>query len=343
MLLACRAAAAEAAAAAPAAAAASKKRTPEDTSYDALSYLLTSLRTFYMGTAKAIHTPVRRRDEPTAPPSVPMKAAALNLALLLVGNLQLRPWQQQQPDSAAAEASSSGAKQQLDAAIAAVRGRSGHYLRLAEELAQVLFDSRRHYCHLLVLNYFSALGGMQVLAACFNDAAELLWGLMAAQEAAKAAAGPAAAAAGAGCSFAVQLVERAWAEQVAAAAELLSVSSMHPCNVQFITGSPAGSMFFALPIIAGRVVLAQERLTVTCPAAVDAGVSADASLLAMAAFFHCLLLRASQVTQPWLMPSQPLAVQQLLVMRQQQQPRRGLQPQAPRAPRTRAQSWRLCW
>jgi hypothetical protein len=131
-----------------------------------------------MGTAKAIHTPVRRtRDEPATPPTVPMKAAALNLALLLVGNLQLRPWdspqaspapaQQEQADAAGAgagadEQGSSGAKQRLDAAVAAVRGRSGHYLRLAEELAQVLFDSRRHYCHLLVLNYFSALGGMQV-------------------------------------------------------------------------------------------------------------------------------------------------------------------------------------
>jgi hypothetical protein len=143
-----------------------------------------------MGTAKAIHTPVRRtRDEPSTPPTVPMKAAALNLALLLVGNLQLRPWdgQQQatlapaqQEDAAAAGAGAGGegagaagssAQQRLDAAIAAVRGRSGHYLRLAEELAQVLFDSRRHYCHLLVLNYFSALGGMQVrcrngIAAC---------------------------------------------------------------------------------------------------------------------------------------------------------------------------------
>jgi hypothetical protein len=170
----CRAGAAEAAAAAPAAASgasSSKKRTPEDTSYDALSYLLTSLRTFYMGTAKAIHTPVRRtRDEPATPPTVPMKAAALNLALLLVGNLQLRPWDATQAtpvpapvqqELADAEASGS-AKQRLDAAIAAVRGRSGHYLRLAEELSQVLFDSRRHYCHLLVLNYFSALGGMQV-------------------------------------------------------------------------------------------------------------------------------------------------------------------------------------
>jgi hypothetical protein len=178
----CCRAAAEAAATAPAAASgasSSKKRTPEDTSYDALSYLLTSLRTFYMGTAKAIHTPVRRtRDEPATPPTVPMKAAALNLALLLVGNLQLRPWDatqataeatplQEQADAAGAggdadaEASSS-AKQRLDAVIAAVRGRSGHYLRLAEELSQVLFDSRRHYCHLLVLNYFSALGGMQV-------------------------------------------------------------------------------------------------------------------------------------------------------------------------------------
>jgi hypothetical protein len=111
-----------------------------------------------------------------------MKAAALNLALVLVGNLQLRPWQQPgfsqggsnmastaAVDEGAAGASSGagstaaeGAEQRAAAAIAAVRGRSGHYLRLTEELSQVLFDSRRHYGHLLVLNYFSALGGMQV-------------------------------------------------------------------------------------------------------------------------------------------------------------------------------------
>lgn len=157
-----------------------QKRTPEDISYDALSYLLTSLRTFYMGTAKAIHTPVRRRDDPVATPTAPMKAAALNLALLLVGNLQLRPWpqaQQQQrqlshaPDPmvqpAAASAGSSGEdsslrQQALYVAVTAVRQCSGHFLRVTEELSQVLFDSRRHYCHLLVLNYFSALGGMQV-------------------------------------------------------------------------------------------------------------------------------------------------------------------------------------
>jgi hypothetical protein len=39
----------------------------------------------------------------------------------------------------------------------------------------------------------------QVLAACFNDAAELLWGLITAQEAAQAAPQPAAAT-GAGCA-----------------------------------------------------------------------------------------------------------------------------------------------
>lgn len=137
-----------------------------------MSYLLTSLRTFYMGTAKSIHTPVRRREEAVAAPTAPMKAAALNLALLLLGNLQLRPWQQQQqaglelPSPAApassTDGSSSSIQQQLDEAAAAVRSHSGHYLRVVEELSQVLFDSRRHYCHLLVLNYFSALGGMEV-------------------------------------------------------------------------------------------------------------------------------------------------------------------------------------
>jgi hypothetical protein len=203
---------------AAAASSAKQKRTPEDIAYEALSYTLTSLRTFYMGTAKAVHTPARRRDEQASVPTVPMKAAALNLALLLAGNLQLRPWQQVQGAAAAAAAAagaggsgggdggSSSAAQPLpaadassgssrvDAAVAAIRARSAHYLRLTEELYQVLIDSRRRHCHLLVLNYFSALGGMKVLATSFHDAAELLWELIdAQQEAARARATAAAA------------------------------------------------------------------------------------------------------------------------------------------------------
>jgi hypothetical protein len=136
-----------------------------------------------------------------------MKAAALNLALVLVGNLQKQPWEAQlqqgaaeaaaagkplpgvKPGAAAAAAqgpegaavaasgeaestvpgsagegsttgSAVGSKMEVLKARVAVQ--SGHNLRLTDELNHVLFDTRRHYCHLLVLNYFSALGGMQV-------------------------------------------------------------------------------------------------------------------------------------------------------------------------------------
>lgn len=149
-----------------------QKRPPEDIAYDGISFLLTSLRTFYMGTAKAVHSPARRREEQASVPGVPMKAAALNLAALLVGNFQLQPWQQYD-EAAEAKAgfaacnvslpsSSKPGSERVEAATLAIRSRSGHYVRLTEELNQVLFDNRRRYCHLLVLNYFAALGGMKV-------------------------------------------------------------------------------------------------------------------------------------------------------------------------------------
>lgn len=148
-----------------------QKRTPEDIAFESLIFLLTSLRTFYMGTSKAVHTPARRREEQASVPTVPMKAAALNLALLMVGNFQLHPWQQyNEAEIAAAAAAAAGiaptatskCDERVRAATVAIRGRAMHYIRLTEELNQVLFDHRRRYCHLLVLNYFSALGGMQV-------------------------------------------------------------------------------------------------------------------------------------------------------------------------------------
>jgi hypothetical protein len=172
----CSAAAPDAADAPVAAAAASiavkQKRTPEDIAYEGVSFLVTSLRTFFMGTAKAVHSPARRREEQAAVPTVPMKAAALNLALLLVGNFQLQPWHQYDEAAEARAgfaalgmalpASSKPGSDRVEAATMLIRSRSGHYIRLTEELNQVLFDNRRRYCHLLVLNYFAALGGMKV-------------------------------------------------------------------------------------------------------------------------------------------------------------------------------------
>jgi hypothetical protein len=151
------------------------KKTPEDISYDAMVLLLTSFKTCYMAVAKSIHTPSRRREEAANVPTIPMKAAALNLALVLVGNLQKQPWEDSlgtatlaatgDGTEASSSSSSTAAEQQLSAVTAKVRARSPHFVRLAEEVHYVLFDSRRNHCHLLVLNYFTALGGMQVSCA----------------------------------------------------------------------------------------------------------------------------------------------------------------------------------
>lgn len=170
------------------------KRTAEEISYDALVHLLSSLRTCYMAAAKSIHTPARRREDAGAQPSVSMKAASLNLALVLVGNLQRQPWEDQVAESAAKEADAATAAATAatascsagNALLLRCRGRISHLMRLTEELHAVLFDTRRRFCHLLVLNYFSALGGMQALAARFSEAVALLWEVLDAQEAQQA-------------------------------------------------------------------------------------------------------------------------------------------------------------
>ncbi len=195
------------------AAASRSKRTPGDISFDALLLLLSGVRSFYTAVAKSMHTPARRREDPNMSPSAAMKAAALNLALVLKGNLA-----QELPElgsaaaaaaspaaaaAAAAAAAGAGSAEAADMGAAAaagsqaaaagpsdgagggssssgsdigrVRARVGHLMRLIEELHAVLFDTRRHYCHLLVLNYFTLLGGMDSLAQRFGDAVELLW------------------------------------------------------------------------------------------------------------------------------------------------------------------------
>jgi hypothetical protein len=161
------------AAGAAGAAAVKHKRTPEETAYDAIAYLLTSLRTCHMAVAKSIHAPARRREDAGAAPGVPVKAAALNLALLLVGNMKRQPWEAEQaasreaelaardagatPSRPASPGGSGGAAAapaaplpQLDALTLRVRPRAAHLCRLIEEFHAVLFDTRRRFCHLLV-------------------------------------------------------------------------------------------------------------------------------------------------------------------------------------------------
>lgn len=114
-----------------------------------------------------------------------MKAAALSLALVLKGELDAPL--PELPAQAAAGGSGDGASSSSAAAAgasgsssageveAALRARVGHLTRVNETLLAVLFDARRHSCHLLVLNYWVLLRGLESLAARFADAVDALW------------------------------------------------------------------------------------------------------------------------------------------------------------------------
>ncbi|GFR50880.1 hypothetical protein Agub_g13169, partial [Astrephomene gubernaculifera] len=218
----------DAAAAAAAAAASKSRRTPEELAHDVLHHSLLAIRTFYVAVAKAIHTSSRRngREDPAlALPSVGMRGAALCLALNLKGNLDLElPLVTPSSAAAAAEAPSSQAAAEVATAkpAAGAEGSSAqdamvvdsgtpaaatqqqppnrravHLQRLADEVNHLLLDSRRRSCHVLLLNYFAGIGGLDSLNRRFEQAASNMWAVLEAQTAAKAAAvsGSAAAAA----------------------------------------------------------------------------------------------------------------------------------------------------
>ena len=142
--------------------------------------------------------------DPTKP-GLGARSSALLLAALLKGSLEIElppsaletPQQQQQgqegdrlqvvnpppsasggadvADAMAVDPSPAAAVSAPLAAGAVKGGKAGtlpsnnHLGRLAEEVSTVLFDSRRRSCHVLILNYFVALGGLDSLLACFSQ------------------------------------------------------------------------------------------------------------------------------------------------------------------------------
>lgn len=197
-----------------------RKKTPEELSADIIHHTAIIIRSFYVAVAKSIHTPARRRDDTSSGPNLGMKAAALGLALVLKGNLEVSTLPEFPPLQAMEHAVAAGrecavttanAKAEGATAAAAAPGtapaakefsaedpavvaasasvpatlhsqqlvRLGQHLnRLAEEAYTVLLDTRRRSCHVLILNYFVAVGGMEALAARFGNAVEGLWWAM---------------------------------------------------------------------------------------------------------------------------------------------------------------------
>eukprot|EP00798_Chlamydomonas_sp_ICE-L_P016840 gene16840-23120_t len=188
--------AAAAAAAAPSSSK-TRKRSPEELSHDILQHTVAIFRGFYVAVGKSIHTPANRRDEPISVVTLGMKAAAMGLAVLLRGNLEFQLPGSSTPaattslasasTAAAAEPSAAGGSGEGPISTGDAVGEAegggppqvtNHLIRLAEVVHQVLFDTRRCSCHVLVLNFFVSLGGMGALCKRFGEAAEQLWSVI---------------------------------------------------------------------------------------------------------------------------------------------------------------------
>lgn len=164
----------------PDAAGRSRRKTPEEVAYDVVAHFLAMVRAFYTAVAKSIHSPARRRGEDASQLSLGMKAAAASLALVLKGNLELQlPAGAAGADAGAASAGGAGASSavgggEAESEAARLRRQLSHLQRLSDELYNVLFDTRRRSVQLLVLYYFTMLGGVAVLADRFQQAFALL-------------------------------------------------------------------------------------------------------------------------------------------------------------------------
>jgi predicted regulator of Ras-like GTPase activity (Roadblock/LC7/MglB family) len=147
-----------------------KKKTPEELACDILLHFAHTSRAFGQAVAKAIHVPVRRREEAAAAPTMAMKAAAVNLAVVLRRNFDFQGLEDpsDKGKAPATAASSQGVYSTNDA-------RRVRYLqRVLDASFNVLFDGRRRTTHSLIYNYFLATGGMRAFLQQFGGCLELL-------------------------------------------------------------------------------------------------------------------------------------------------------------------------
>ncbi len=129
---------------------------PEKTAHTALAHLLENGRQFCIATAKAVHTPVRRREEPFTQPTQPMAVASASLALLLRDGLAMRVL----PAAAHLPTHLEGMRDASEEQVHTWMRYVGRWLDLVNS---TLLDPRRRTCHTLVLNYLCRAGGLVAL------------------------------------------------------------------------------------------------------------------------------------------------------------------------------------
>lgn len=67
-----------------------RRKTQQALAYEVLVHFTIQIRAFYTAVAKAIQTPVRRREELGTAPTMAMRAAAINMAVVLRENMRYR-------------------------------------------------------------------------------------------------------------------------------------------------------------------------------------------------------------------------------------------------------------
>ena len=67
-----------------------RRKTQQALAYEVLVHFTIQIRAFYTAVAKAIQTPVRRREELGTAPTMAMRAAAINMAVVLRENMRYK-------------------------------------------------------------------------------------------------------------------------------------------------------------------------------------------------------------------------------------------------------------
>ncbi|KAL4856977.1 E3 ubiquitin-protein ligase UPL1 [Chlorella vulgaris] len=146
-----------------------KRKSPEELSCDILLHFAHTARAFDQAVAKAIHVPVRRREEAAAQPTMAMRAAAVNLAVVLRRNFDFQGLEVP-GDKGKEPAGEQGGNPYATPQACRVR----YLSRVLDASFNILFDGRRRTTHTLVYNYFMATGGMRSFLKQFEACLELL-------------------------------------------------------------------------------------------------------------------------------------------------------------------------
>ncbi|KAK9866343.1 hypothetical protein WJX84_006185 [Apatococcus fuscideae] len=146
-----------------------RRKTQQALAYEVLVHFTIQIRAFYTAVAKAIQTPVRRREELGTSPTMAMRAAAINMAVVLRQNMRYKMLPA--PPNVVFGSDLINKKHPRTAVLRQLN----YTTRLLEEMMMVLVDGRRRTCHTLVLNYLVVGHGFTTFLDHFKLVLAWMW------------------------------------------------------------------------------------------------------------------------------------------------------------------------